>query len=155
MPDHDPHCPLCLETGGAALWRDDDLRVVEVEEPHYPGYTRVIWNRHVAEMTDLSAAQRDHVMRVVWEVERAQRAELRPDKINVASLGNMVAHVHWHIIPRWREDRHFPDAIWATPRFAADGAPAQWRERLAALQARRQPYRDRLLQALQALPDLR
>ena len=45
-------------------------------------------------------------------VEQAVRQLFSPDKINLASFGNMVPHVHWHIIPRWRDDRHFPEPIW-------------------------------------------
>lgn len=104
------------------VWRDDRLRVVLPDEPDYPGFTRVVWNAHAAEMTDLAPSARDHLMSVVWQVERLQRDLLAPDKINLASLGNMVAHVHWHVIPRWRDDRHFPQAVWAAP---AEGRAAQ------------------------------
>ena len=51
-------------------------------------------------------------MTVVFIVEQAIRELFKPDKINLASFGNMVPHVHWHIIPRWQDDRHFPEPIW-------------------------------------------
>jgi len=35
------------------------------------------------------------------------------DKMNLASLGNQTPHVHWHVVPRFRDDRHFPGPIWA------------------------------------------
>ncbi|GAB3263890.1 hypothetical protein GCM10027296_39740 [Chitinimonas naiadis] len=54
-------------------------------------------------------------MNAVWAVEEVLRHELQPDKINLASLGNVVPHLHWHIIPRWRDDPHFPSPIWALP----------------------------------------
>src|SRR5690606_34704656 len=94
-------CPLCRQNGGALLWRGKRLRAVDAGEPDYPGYTRIIWNDHVAEMSDLDEAARDELMQAVWTVERLQRELLAPDKVNLASLGNMVPHVHWHIIPRW------------------------------------------------------
>jgi diadenosine tetraphosphate (Ap4A) HIT family hydrolase len=37
---------------------------------------------------------------------------MHPDKINLASLGNVVPHLHWHIIPRWLDDSYFPLPIW-------------------------------------------
>jgi len=37
---------------------------------------------------------------------------LHPDKINLASLGNQVPHLHWHVIPRFKDDPHWPFAIW-------------------------------------------
>ncbi|MNC89752.1 hypothetical protein D3C83_57330 [compost metagenome] len=71
-------------------------------------------------------------MRVVFGVEAGLRELLRPDKINLASLGNAVPHLHWHVIPRFRNDPHFPSPIWAsaarTPvpasRTGPDVAPA-------------------------------
>ena len=119
MSARDPNCPLCQEDGGALLWRGPHLRIVEVDDPDYPGFTRVIWNGHLAEMTSLSTHGRDLLMRAVYVVEETQQSVLSPDKINLASLGNMVPHLHWHVIPRWRGDRHFPDPIWAPARVAA------------------------------------
>ena len=106
-------CELCEGDGGELIWRDEQCRVVCVQEPGYPGFCRVIWNAHVAEMTDLDGSERTRLMRVVFAVEAGLRALLRPEKINLASLGNLVPHLHWHVIPRYRDDRHFPNAIWA------------------------------------------
>lgn len=112
-------CPLCHPDGESVLWQDAWCRVIAVVQPGNPGYCRVIWQAHVREMTDLAPAQRDHLMQVVWAVEAALRATLRPVKINIASLGNQVPHLHWHVIPRFVDDAHFPDAVWAAPRRAA------------------------------------
>ena len=95
-------CPLCSGDGGEMLWRDD--------------FCRVILNAHVQEMSDLDAAARVCLMDAVHATELALRALLRPDKINLASLGNVVPHLHWHVIPRFADDAHFPDAVWAAPR---------------------------------------
>ena len=108
-----PDCLLCSETGGALLWNSGLLRVIDARDPTYPGTTRVVLNRHVAEMTDLQEREQQRVMRAVLCVERVMRDTLNPDKVNLAALGNMVAHLHWHVIPRWKDDPHFPQAIWA------------------------------------------
>jgi len=73
----------------------------------------VIWNRHVAEMTDLTPGERDHLMALVFAVEEAIRHVMHPDKINVAALGNMVPHIHWHVIPRFVDDAFFPGSAWS------------------------------------------
>ena len=129
MPIHDPQCPLCSGAGGEVLARDARLRVVLADDPQHPAFLRVIWAAHVAETGDLSAPDRDHLMRVVFELERALVALLSPDKINLASLGNVVPHVHWHVIGRWRDDATFPGSVWSAP---ADRDPA-----LAAARAAR------------------
>jgi diadenosine tetraphosphate (Ap4A) HIT family hydrolase len=118
-------CVLCDAPGGELLWQDKDCRVVRVggeEGSAFPGFCRVVWQRHVAEMSDLTAAERQHLLAVVNAVEGAVRAVMRPDKINLASLGNVVPHLHWHVIPRWRDDSHFPAPIWAA---ATRPAPAR------------------------------
>ncbi|HPB90494.1 MAG TPA: HIT family protein [Rugosibacter sp.] len=116
-------CALCRQdhTGpngeGDLLWQDSRCRVVRVtgaEGEQFPGFCRVIWHEHVKEMSDLTATDAAHLMQVVLAVERTLRLLLTPDKINLASLGNMVPHVHWHVIPRWQNDSHFPAPIWAT-----------------------------------------
>ena len=117
-----PDCLLCSQAGGALLWNCELFRVIDACDPVYPGTTRVVLNRHVAEMTDLGEADQQRVMRATFCVERVMRDTLGPDKVNLAALGNMVAHLHWHVIPRWKEDPHFPQAIWAALPEATPGA---------------------------------
>ncbi|MGK2950767.1 MAG: HIT family protein [Thiobacillus sp.] len=105
-------CPLCDAPGGTLLWQDAFCRVVLADEPDYPGFLRVIVNAHVKEMTDLSAADQQKLMRVVFAAETALREVMAPDKINLASLGNVVPHLHWHVIPRFANDPHFPNPVW-------------------------------------------
>jgi len=107
-------CPFCDEEGGQRLWRDARCRVVLTDEP-FAGFCRVIWNAHAREMTDLSAANRTHLMHVVYAVESALRARLTPTKMNLASLGNATPHLHWHVIPRFADDTHFSQAVWGLP----------------------------------------
>jgi diadenosine tetraphosphate (Ap4A) HIT family hydrolase len=106
-------CELCGHDGGELLWSDARSRVVHVREPGYPGFCRVIWRTHVKEMTDLSEADRAYLMHVVFTVEAVLREHLDPLKINLASLGNVVPHLHWHVIPRYADDPHFPQPIWS------------------------------------------
>ena len=114
-------CELCTHPGGDLLWEDSRCRVVRATDAAgdaFPGFCRVIWNRHVAEMSDLTKADARHLMDVVLATERALRQVVQPDKINLASLGNVVPHLHWHVIPRWKDDSHFPAPIWATEKCA-------------------------------------
>ena len=117
-------CELCTLTGGELLWQNALCRIVSVGDLDFPGFCRVILNRHAAEMSDLPSAEQQELMRVVFVVEAVVRDVLKPDKINLASLGNMVPHVHWHVIPRWREDRCFPNPIWAPAQRTSTVIPA-------------------------------
>lgn len=106
------NCPLCLETTSEILWQDDFCRVVLLNDVDYPGYCRVELLTHVKEMTDLSIQQRSQLMKVVCIVEQAIRDVLQPTKINLASLGNKTPHLHWHVVPRFEDDKHFPNSHW-------------------------------------------
>ena len=108
----DPGCDLCAGPGGEIVFQHRKLRVLLVDDPLYPGFCRVIWQEHAREMTDLVPAERSLLMTVVCKVEQAQREVMAPHKINLASLGNMTPHVHWHVIPRYQDDAHFPQPVW-------------------------------------------
>ena len=106
-------CELCKSPGGTLIWQNGLCRVVLVDDADYPGFCRVILNQHVKEMTDLPTAERQALMQVVFALEQALTLLMQPDKINLASLGNAVPHVHWHVIPRFADDAHYPQPIWA------------------------------------------
>ncbi|QET02809.1 MULTISPECIES: HIT family protein [Cupriavidus] len=129
-----PNCPLCEADGGELVWMGDRARLILVEHDRFPGFCRIVWNDHVAELSDLDDADQAWLMRLVARVERVVREVMTPDKVNLAAFGNMVPHLHWHIIPRYRWDTHFPEAIWAAPQRAADAARvAELASRLPAL----------------------
>ncbi len=96
------------------IHRDALLRVVRVTDtPEHPAFYRVILNAHVAEFSALAAPERARLMDAVVAVERVLIGALRPAKINLASLGNVVPHLHWHVIARFEDDAQFPAPIWA------------------------------------------
>ncbi|AIY39850.1 Diadenosine tetraphosphate (Ap4A) hydrolase [Collimonas arenae] len=113
MAEHPIDCELCSGDGGEVLHRAEKFRVVLVDDAAYPGFCRVIWNSHVKEMTDLPVADRSTLMAAVCKVESIVRAVMQPEKINLASLGNMTPHLHWHVIPRYLDDAQFPSPVWA------------------------------------------
>ncbi|MCE4557845.1 HIT family protein [Roseateles cellulosilyticus] len=113
-------CPLCTGDGGLVVVRTPKFRVVRViDEPAHPAFYRLIWNDHVAEFSDLQAPDRQACMDAVVAIEQALRALLAPTKINLASLGNVVPHLHWHVIARFADDSQFPAPIWAVPQRSA------------------------------------
>jgi diadenosine tetraphosphate (Ap4A) HIT family hydrolase len=127
------NCELCNTTDQTPLWRGQHCRVILVEDADYPGFCRVIWNDHVKEMTDLPSQMRAELMNTVFAVESAVREVMQPQKINLASLGNMTPHLHWHIIPRYADDKHFPNPIWAAPlRSSRISDTSEVRARLSA-----------------------
>lgn len=144
----DPACPLCASPGDEVLWQNAYFRVIRVDGTPHPGYTRVIWQDHVAEMTQLTAPERDGLMDIVYMVEQVQRQVLHPDKINLAALGNQVPHLHWHIIPRWRGDSHFPDSAWSTPPSRTSDEAHAWTQQRQVIEQRLPDYYSALIETL-------
>lgn len=143
---HHPLCELCREDGGILIVKSDKLRVVRVNDADYPGFYRVIWNSHVAEFTDLPSA--DHVicLGAVAIVESLVRQHLQPRKVNLASLGNVVPHLHWHVVARFADDKHFPQPIWGTAQREVAGD--RWQLLLDRLPALDQAIRQAIEQSV-------
>ena len=106
-------CELCELAASSKVAANDRFSVILANEPNYPGFARVIWNEHVREVSDLPDADRLLLNEAVWKLEQAVREVMQPLKVNVASLGNVVPHLHWHVIPRYADDAHFPAPVWA------------------------------------------
>ena len=114
-------CELCA-LSVPAVYANDKFSVILVDDANYPGFCRVIWRAHVREMSDLLHADRLLLNEAVYELEQAVREVMAPTKINVASLGNVVPHLHWHVIPRYTDDAHFPAPVWAAAVRETDAA---------------------------------
>jgi diadenosine tetraphosphate (Ap4A) HIT family hydrolase len=106
-------CFFCNNDGGEILFSTKLYRIVLVDDKDYPGYIRVVLNSHLKELTDLEVEENLELYGAVIKSERILRTIFTPDKINIASFGNLTPHSHWHIIPRYNEDKHFPNPTWA------------------------------------------
>jgi len=130
------NCVLCKDIlspeEGELIWRGDDCRVILIHDPDLPGFCRVIWNRHVSEMSELTYGERDLLMNLVFAVERAIKSTMEPFKINLASLGNQVPHLHWHVIPRYKDDAFFPNTAWSARARETPAAIIEERQKRAA-----------------------
>jgi diadenosine tetraphosphate (Ap4A) HIT family hydrolase len=102
-------CELALDT----VWQNEKFSVIIVDDAAHPGFCRIIWRDHVREMSDLSQPDRLLLNEALHQVELAVREVMQPLKVNLASLGNMVPHLHWHIIARYADDAQFPAPVWA------------------------------------------
>lgn len=112
------NCPMCSK------WCDDaDLRIAELEhcyvtlsrDQFFPGYCFVFAKNHVTELFHLEKAVRTGVIEEVNRVAEALYRLFKPTKINYELLGNMVPHMHWHIVPRHESDPLWPRPIWSEP----------------------------------------
>lgn len=111
-------CPMCRR------WEDDaELRIVEFEysylilnrDQFFPGYCLLFAKQHLTELFDLDLKSRQGMMEEVTRTAAALAGLFKPDKINYELLGNMVPHIHWHLVPRFSSEPLWPRPIWSEP----------------------------------------
>lgn len=141
-----PNCELCEQPGGRVVHRTAEWRVVRVADAAFPAFYRLVWNRHVPEFTDLDAGARQRCMQAVAVLEQTLREALAPTKINLASLGNVVAHLHWHVVARFDWDSHFPQPVWGSAQRTVEPSPT------SRLPLSLEELDERVRHALSALP---
>jgi diadenosine tetraphosphate (Ap4A) HIT family hydrolase len=118
-------CPLCEGSGGRVVVQAPRWRIVHADEAGFPAFYRLVWQAHVREFSQLAPAERAECMEVLVAMEQALLRHVRPDKVNLAALGNAVPHLHWHVVGRFAWDSHFPGAVWAQPQRAPDAQRLQ------------------------------
>ena len=132
------NCPMCTK------WNDEpDLRVVELElcyvllnrDQFFPGYTFVFTKEHVAELFHLDRQARHIVLEEVTLVAAALYNLFKPAKMNYELLGNMVPHMHWHVIPRFTTDPLWPRPIWNEPHGMVTLSPEGYAELTAQIRS--------------------
>jgi len=104
-------CPLCNSKNENIIYKNELFRVILVDD--IPAFTRIILNRHIAEFSDLNLEESLEISKAIYKIEKSMLKHIKPDKVNIASLGNYVPHLHIHIIPRYKNDSWYPDSIWS------------------------------------------
>lgn len=127
-------CPLCHQPGGWIVTQLPGWRVIRVDDAAFPAFYRLVRREHACEMSDLEPAEQQRCLAWLMTIEGVLRRELAPTKINLALLGNVVPHLHWHVIARFEWDSHFPQPVWgAAQRGVEAAALGRLRERLPAV----------------------
>ena len=130
-------CVMCDKygrSGGPLHIADLALsRVFLHEDQFFPGYVLLVLRRHVTELYDLPAADRATLMEEVSRVAQALAQVFRPVKMNYELLGNLVPHIHWHLVPRLATDPGLRSPIWTVEHQPTPPAPAAARERIESI----------------------
>lgn len=124
-------CELCTTKHPREFWRNSNFYVIDASDDDLSGFVRVIATKHVKEVSDLPDDVRQELFEILTVIERTMIRCMQPDKVNWASLGNMVAHVHWHIVARYVDDAFFPGSIWSQKLRNTDPAVKQIRDEKA------------------------
>ena len=131
-------CQMCRR------WNDDsDLRIIELphsyvilnRDQYFPGYTLLFTKHHATELFHLDREVRSALMEEVSLVAQALFTVFTPDKINYELLGNMVPHIHWHIVPRFSSELLWPRPVWAEPHQELCLLPEEYRQRIEIIRS--------------------
>jgi diadenosine tetraphosphate (Ap4A) HIT family hydrolase len=104
-----PDCPFCSLERGRVIASNSLAVAIRDAYPVSPGHTLVIPNRHIGSFFDLSAQEHAALFQLIREQKRVLDAEFAPHAYNIGindgpAAGQTVAHVHVHLIPRYRGD---------------------------------------------------
>lgn len=105
-------CILCIERGGRFVWESDRWRVVGVDDVDFPAFYRVVTKDHIEEFSLVPRVERQRCIELICAIEQVMIQALEPKSVNLASLGNVVPHLHWHVVARFEWDSHYPESIW-------------------------------------------
>ena len=100
-------CFLCQDNEHLLIKEYEHWSVLIHTNQYYLGRCSVALEKHITDAADTSIAEEMEFWRIRRKLRDALQRTFHPDRINYSSLGNIVEHVHYHIIPRYKGKREF------------------------------------------------
>lgn len=94
---------------------ENSLIFIEIEKSEVP-WLKIFTNEVKKEFSECTLDEKSEIFRVLDIIEKVMLSYYKPTKINIASFGNMLPHVHWHIMARFKNDSYFPEPMWGSKR---------------------------------------
>lgn len=113
-----PACDACR-----GRWPDPADRIAELVESvaylhadqFFAGWTVLVLRHHATELFELEPPERTRLMDEVSAVAHALARAFGARKVNYALFGNVLPHIHWHVIPRLPGDPAPAESVFAVP----------------------------------------
>ncbi|MEA3419926.1 MAG: HIT domain-containing protein [Campylobacterota bacterium] len=99
-----------MPTEESVIWENSLVRI-EIEESEIP-WLKIFTCEPYHEMSEVPAEIKIEIYTLLDLIEKEMLSYYQPTKINIASFGNYMPHVHWHIMARFEEDSYFPEPMW-------------------------------------------
>ena len=100
------------------IYENENIKI-EVEESEIP-WLKIFTQIPYKEMSEVPAEIKFQIYELLDIIEVEMLGYYAPDKINIASFGNYMPHVHWHIMARFKNDSYFPEPMWGTKQRESD-----------------------------------
>lgn len=131
-------CPACTGHWPAPAQRIADCGSTIAylhDDQFFAGWTFLLLKRHATELWQLDAAERARLIEEVTRVARAVSAAFDARKMNYELLGNAIAHIHWHLVPRRSDDPSPTTPVWTVAHEPRRLGPAETAERIARIRS--------------------
>ncbi|CAM3625615.1 MAG: HIT family protein [Aliarcobacter sp.] len=89
----------------------NELIKIEIEPSEIP-WLKIFTNEPIKEFSECNSETKQEIWKYLDLIEKEMISYFKPEKINIASFGNYVPHVHFHIMARFKEDSFFPEPMW-------------------------------------------
>jgi diadenosine tetraphosphate (Ap4A) HIT family hydrolase len=96
----------------SVIYENSNIKI-EIEESEIP-WLKIFTQMPYKEMSEVPTEIKMEIYTLLDLIEKEMLAYYQPKKINIASFGNYMPHVHWHIMARFEEDSYFPEPMWGT-----------------------------------------
>lgn len=134
----DPSCKACNGS-----WPKTDHFIADLglskaylhDDQFFPGWTVVVFKRHATELFHLAPTERIQLMEEVSRLARVLAEIFDAHKINYELLGNQLPHIHWHVIPRLKNDHAPLEPVWRVTHDQQLLAPQSLQERIQRISA--------------------
>ena len=135
-----PDCPFCRQlaapdarSAADVVWRFPCSVALLGTWQFYRGYCVLVCRTHATELSRLADVERRAYLDEMCLLARAIEACFRPHKLNYELLGNLVPHIHWHLVPRLATDPGLRSPIWTVEHQPTPPAPAAARDRVQTI----------------------
>lgn len=113
----------------------NSLIYIELHESEIP-WLKIFTHAPHKEFSECSRDEKEMIFELLDLIEKEMLAYFKPDKINIASFGNMLPRVHWHIMARFHGDNYFPEPMWGIKQREGFGLTAPMEPFLEALKGK-------------------
>lgn len=97
----------------------NSLVYIEIHESEIP-WLKIFTHESRKEFSECSSNERMMIFDLLDLIEKEMIRYFNPEKINIASFGNMLPRVHWHIMGRFLNDSYFPEPMWGVKQREGD-----------------------------------
>jgi len=107
------NCHVLIKLKRYVMVYENELIKIEVERSEIP-WLKIFTQKKYKEFSETSMEEKQEIWRALDIIEKEMISFFKPEKINLASFGNYMPHVHWHVMARFKEDSYFPEPMWGS-----------------------------------------